>query len=97
MLKQTKVAYVLKAFARIKNNEVRMARGHSLRAYMYKEIEKGLDPTGYRPKWIQKSGLKIMKLLRILTYDFNVQHSDDKVSNVDLDDVLRYARKLLKH
>lgn len=79
----------------VADNGARLARGQMLRQMMFEQIEAGEKPQGYRADWIRASAMRLIKELSACANEFNEAYSDDRISSLDLVDVVATARGLL--
>lgn len=77
-------------------NDKRLNRGLAKRKEMIQKLNKGIQPKGYRVEWLKDSAYEIIDVLDEMAREFNNLHQDDKVSTLDLIDILSTALNFLK-
>ena len=72
--------------------DAKVQYGLKQRKLMFEQIEKGIQPTGYRIDFINQSVREIFDLLLKRAKDFNEKHPQDRLSTEDFMDILATAQ-----
>lgn len=78
-----------------KSKHIALQNGARLRRDMHLALQNGKEPVGYRPEWVKKSAVDVVKVMAILAKDFNEAYPGDRASVNDLIDVLELAIRML--
>lgn len=89
MTDDEKMDYAIKVFTTLLSDQQdRLERGAMLRQAMHDALARGEKPTGYRAKWLMQVSEGLVQYLIQAAEDFDASHPDDKVSVMDILDVL---------
>lgn len=80
----------------LNDNANKLKNGLARREEIRKKLEAGESVVNYRTAWIRDSASKIIDVLKQSAIEFNAKHEDDKVSALDLVDVVATVNGLLK-
>jgi len=81
----------------VTDKDSRLQYGSKLRAEMHEAIKRGEEPQGYRIEWIKSCVKDIFQLLGNKAAEFNVLYPQDRISNMDMHDVLVTAVAKLRN
>lgn len=71
----------------------RIANGFKIREEMAKKLRAGLSVSShYRAQWIRTGVTKVFEAIEAHSHEFNSQHDDDRISALDVLDVLNTAQ-----
>lgn len=96
MNKAEEIKYITKVFGcMLTENAEKLRNGLKLREELRIKIEAGEMPQNYRTRWIRHTANKIIEALKQSSIDFNAHQENDRISNLDLVDVIATVNGLL--
>lgn len=97
MSTQDQIDYIMNVFeTMVAENEEKLNIGVSRRADIAKRLEAGEEVVTYRTRWIRDTASKIVDVLKMSSIEFNSKYDDDRISTLDLVDVVATVDGLLR-
>jgi hypothetical protein len=76
----------------MENEKQRLVNASQLREFLRKQLEAGITPDHYRIHWLHQSVFAVIATLGNISAAFNRAHPLDKVTALDLIDILNSTR-----